>query len=412
MVKDRIHLLYLASLLICAILFFGLGHFSYGLVYQPVPTQPAIVEEVPVNTEAPVDLQLFWEVWHLLERDFYGDKPEPQARIYAMLKALAGAYDDPFTFFETPPEAEDTDAVIAGVYGDIGVEVEQREEGYFLHPLPGLPAARAGIRAGDQLTRIDDLVITPQLLPSQVSESLSGKPESAVEIAVVRVEDGDVQALTFQVERVEIEAQNTTWWMLNEDPATATVGFIEQKTFTELSAQHMRTALAELRAAGADRILLDLRESRGGMVGTAMEIADMWIDSGLLLIERHQDGSETIIEAKPDGEAADLPLTVLISNKTASAGEMVAGALQDHGRALLVGEQSVGKGTLQLIHHLSDQSSLRVTHAEWFTPHGRVVDKVGLTPDVAIEPGADPVPQAVAVLASQVRGEPQVVAER
>jgi carboxyl-terminal processing protease len=182
--------------------------------------------------------------------------------------------------------------------------------------------------------------------------------------------------------------------------------------FTENSANEMRTALAELRAAGADRILLDLRDNLGGTVESAMDIADMWIDSGLLLIERHQDGSETVIEAKPDGEAVDLPLIVLINGDTASASEMVAAALQDHGRAMLVGQRSFGKGYLQWIHRLPDQSSLQVTHAEWFTPQRKVVTKVGLTPDVLIEPGDDPIHQAVAVLAMVAGNPPQVVAER
>lgn len=412
MARNRFYLLYIPGLLICAILFFGLGHFSYPLFYQTAPLPSLAPEETAIAGEAPVDLQLFWEVWHLLERDFYGVEPEPAARIHGMLKGLVESYQDPYTLFEPPPEAEHSRAVFEGVYGDIGAEVEQREEGYFLYPEPGLPAAKAGLRDGDRLTRIDDLIVSPQLTHDQVQAGLRGKPETEVEITVSRVEGSTAVELTFLVERIEIAAQNTTWWMLSEDPATATVGVIKQKTFTNQSANDMRTALAELRAAGADRILLDLRDSPGGTVETAMEVADMWIDSGLLLVERHHDGSETIIEAKPDGEAAGLPLTVLINGGTASASEMVAGALQDHGRALLVGERSFGKGYLQWVHTLSDGSSLRVTHAEWFTPHHRVVSGVGLTPDVTTEPGSDPIPQALAVLATLAGDSPQVIAGR
>ncbi|RIK38832.1 MAG: hypothetical protein DCC55_19880 [Chloroflexi bacterium] len=402
--------LYLPAFVALAVIFFALGYVSYPLSHPLLTSQSFVEVETPLENEDPVNLQLFWEVWHLLERDFYGVEPEPEARIHGMLKGLVESYQDPYTVFLEPPQAALQEDALQGVYGDIGVEVERREEGYFLYPEPGLPAAKAGVRVGDQLIRIDNLVVSPRLSHDEVQASLRGDARSKVEITVSRAEDDAAVELIFQVERVEIEAQNTTWWMLDEDPATATVGVIKQKMFTDYSATQMRTALAELKAAGADRILLDLRDNRGGTVETAVEIADMWIDSGVLLVERHSDGSETITEAKPDGEAGDLPLIVLINGGTASASEIVAGALQDHGRALLVGEPSFGKGYLQWVHRLSDESSLQVTHAEWLTPHRRLVTGVGLTPDVVAEPGSDFIAEALAVWASLAEDAPQVIA--
>jgi carboxyl-terminal processing protease len=412
MVKNRIHLLYISSLVVCALLFFGLGHFSYPLFHPSTPPRLSALEEMVIAGEDPADLQIFWQVWHLLERDFYGVEPDPEMRVYGVIRGLVASYNDPFTVYMEPPRAEERKDVIQGVHGAIGVTVEQKEEGYFLYPQADQPAALAGIMSGDQLIRIDGEPLPVDASVEAVEERLRGTTNTFVELDVLRGEGSRRTERSFRIQRVEIPTPNMKWRMLSEDAATASTGIITPTMFTENSANEMRTALAELRAAGADRILLDLRNNLGGTVESAMEIADMWIDSGLLLIERHQDGSETVIEAKPDGEAVDLPLIVLINGDTASASEMVAAALQDHGRAMLVGQRSFGKGYLQWIHRLPDQSSLQVTHAEWFTPQRKVVTKVGLTPDVLIEPGDDPIHQAVAILAMVAGNSPQVLAER
>jgi carboxyl-terminal processing protease len=404
MPSNRSQLLYIPILLAFALIFFGLGYVSYPLLHSPPAPLPPLAEVAP-DLDDPADLKVFWEAWHLLERDFYGDKPQAQQRVYGALHGLAQSFADPYTVFVEPQPREIEQDKLRGSFGGIGATIEQTEAGYVLHPQRDQPAARAGVQDGDLLVRVDEHPITGTMTSDEVIALVRGPVDSEVEITVRRPAAGAEEELAFRLVRAEIYTPSIEWRLLDADPATATVGYIRQTIFSERSAEEMRTALAELIASGADRFILDLRGNPGGLVDAAVTITDLWLDDGLVLTERHADGTEKSFTAQPGAEAPNAPLTILIDGGTASASEIVAGALQDHGRAKLVGEKSFGKGSVQLVYELSDQSSLHVTNAQWLTPNGHQISGQGLTPDVVIEPGTDPMPQALSLLA-QLAGEP------
>jgi carboxyl-terminal processing protease len=407
--SNRSHYLYIPILLAFALIFFGLGYLSFPLLHgAPVP----LPLEVPLTTEDPADLKVFWEAWHLLERDFYGDKPEQQKRVYGALHGLAQSFADPYTVFVEPQPREIEADRLRGSFGGIGANIEQTEAGYVLHPQRNQPAALAGVLEGDLLVRVDDHPVTATMSSDEVIALVRGPVGEEVELGVQRPGAVDQGELLFRVVRAEIYTPSIEWRLLADDPATATVGYIRQTIFSERSAEEMRSALTELTTAGADRFILDLRGNPGGLVEAAVTIADYWLDSGLVLVERHANGSEKVITAQPGVDAPNAPLTVLVDGGTASASEILAGALQDHGLARLVGEKTFGKGSVQLVYELSDQSSLHVTSAQWLTPNRHQISGQGLTPDVMIEPGADPLPQALAVLAELAGQPPYAVAGR
>jgi carboxyl-terminal processing protease len=205
----------------------------------------------------------------------------------------------------------------------------------------------------------------------------------------------DLETLRFVITRTELQTPSMEWRLLDDDPTTATIGYIRHTQFTANSAEEMRTALAELQAAGAERYLLDLRGNPGGPVDAALQMADMWLDEGLILIEEHANGEQERFEAESGTAVGNVPLVVLIDGGSASASEILAGALQDHHRAQWVGEQSYGKGSVQLRYELADKSSLFVTNAKWFTPDYHEIAGTGLTPDIVVEPGVDPLPIAI-----------------
>jgi carboxyl-terminal processing protease len=205
--------------------------------------------------------------------------------------------------------------------------------------------------------------------------------------------------LTFPVTRAQMQTPSVQWRLL-KDTASGTVGYIAHTLFTERSADEMKQAITELKAQGATRYILDMRGNRGGLVSTAVAIADMWLDDGVIFIEQKADGTESA-ESASKGVLVDAPLVVIVDSGSASAAEIVAGALQDHGRATLVGEKTYGKGSVQLIHELPDKSSLHVTNAQWLTPNRRPISGNGLQPDVLIATGSDPLPKAIAVVEAE-----------
>jgi carboxyl-terminal processing protease len=379
----------------------GVGYISYPLLHPT--SEPSAVSEPPLVAQEPVDMGLYWEVWHLLDRDFYGDPPDETEQVHSAVRGLVDSFDDPYTYFVEPQPRELERDQLRGSFGGIGAFIEPVEEGYILKPMRGQPADQAGVQDGDLLLFVDDAEITPALTLDEITALVRGPVGEDVRL-VVRREVGDAdhgnvhdEELTIVVTRTRIETPSVTW-EIRDDGKGDQVGVITQSIFSERSAEEMRAAIRDLMAEGADRFILDLRGNPGGLVTAAIEIADMWLDDGLILIEEKADGSRTTFEAEPGQLTANAPLVVLVDGASASAAEIVAGALQDQGRAQLIGQRTFGKGSVQLIHELSDKSSLHVTNAEWLTPDGHAITGAGLTPDQPVAEGEDPLASALELL--------------
>lgn len=378
--------------LIALSLAFVAGYAAYPLIHAA--PQPALG-----STTADDAMAEFWQVWHLLDRDFYGEKPDKTQRTYGAIAGMVQRFGDPYTYFVEPqPRAFERDQ-LAGKFGGIGATLEATESGWILHPLADQPAAQAGVRDGDRLIRVDDAPITPQMSNDEVVLLVRGEPGTKVTLVIERTAaPGSVETLTLVVTRAEIITPSIEWRLLDENPQTADIGYLRQTLFTERSANEMRQALEELQAAGAARFIWDLRGNPGGLLNIAVEMADLWLDQGVIMSEVKADGTQRELKATPGQAAAAAPLVLLIDGGTASASEIVAGALRDHGRARLVGSPTFGKGSVQLIHELADQSSLHVTNAQWFTPSGMQISGQGLAPDTSVADSEDPLAVAIAEL--------------
>lgn len=373
---------------------FGVGYISYPLLHT---ARDAVVAPAAAPG-AEAELDLYWEIWRLLDRDFYGSKPTSAQRNYGAIRGMVESFDDPYTYFVEPqPRALERDQ-LAGKFGGIGASIESGTDGYLLYPQEGQPAARAGVHAGDLLLMVDDQEITPQMTVDDVVALVRGPVGSRVTLVVRRqIETGATQQLTLLVTRAEIYTPSIEWRMVGA-AGQEKIGYLRLSLFTERSPQEMRQAIEELAAQGASSYILDLRGNPGGLVNSAVQIADLWLDEGVIYIEQRADGREQAPQATPGMAAGDVPLAVIVDAGSASASEIVAGAIQDHGRGKLVGEKTFGKGSVQLIHELADQSSLHVTNAQWLTPNRHPITALGLQPDVPVEPGTDPLPQAIAVV--------------
>jgi carboxyl-terminal processing protease len=373
---------------------FVAGYSTYPLLHADRDPATESAESAASQDD---DMGVYWQAWGILERDFYGKKPDATHRIYGAIRGMVEAYNDPYTYFVEPQPRELERDELRGKFGGIGANIELTPEGYVLRPMPGQAAAQAGILSGDLLLLVDGHEITTSMSLDDVVTLVRGPigVETALVIRRQEPENGAGVELTVHIERVEIQTPSIEWRLIEEAVQPGNIGYIHHALFTERSATEMRAALAELTAQGADRFILDLRGNPGGLVSAAVEIADMWLDSGPILVEQRADGTESITEAQSGVLVEAAPLVVIVDGGSASASEILAGALQDHKRALLVGEKTFGKGSVQLIHELPDQSSLHVTNAQWLTPNRHQITDNGLVPDIPVEPGSDALPSAI-----------------
>lgn len=379
---------------VAGILFIGLlieAAFVAGLLLAPalLPVSPLTLGRNPAG--------LYGEAWEAAERSFYGEVPSDTVRTYGAIRGMLQTYNDPYTAFFEPPATQQQSQQLAGKFGGIGSMVRREADGRIvLSPYPDRPAAQAGVQEGDVLVKVNERVITPDMNFDVISQLLRGEVGTQVTIGVLR----QTQALTFTITRAEIASPSVTWRVLSEAPS---IGYVAISIFAQPTRDELVRALDDLRAKGATRLILDLRDNGGGLLDSAVEVASQFLD-GLIVIEARRTGGDRDFKAAPRGAARDWPLIVLVNGGTASASEIVAGAIQDWQRGKLVGDQTFGKGSVQNVMPLSDGSSLHVTVAQWLTPHRRQITGKGLTPDVMVGRTPDDVaagrdPQLAAAIA-------------
>jgi carboxyl-terminal processing protease len=387
--KSAIYLLLVGVLMIT----FGAGYIAYPLLHgTTLPSSSHFLQNLGGQ-----DMNVYWEAWKLLDRDFYGEKPDSESRMYGAVRGMVESFHDPYTYFVEPEARELERDEMRGSFGGIGAGIEQSDEGYLLRPNPNQPAELAGIQNGDLLLMIGDKEIGADTPLDEVIRLVRGPVGTTVTLLIRRTaEDASSEELTFQVQRAEIETPSVRWRIAESAAPGPSVGYIEHSVFTERSPEEMRRAIEELSEQGADSFVLDMRGNTGGLVSSALAIADMWLDEGVILIEEDADGEEKVFSAEPETLRSDAPLVVLVDGNSASASEIVAGALRDNGRAILVGQKTYGKGSVQLVHELSDESSLHVTNAQWLTPDRVQITGMGLDPDIPVNEGDDSLKVAVA----------------
>ncbi|MCS7059677.1 MAG: S41 family peptidase [Anaerolineae bacterium] len=355
-------------------LLFGAGWIARGQLAPRV---------VPQVMTLPTDYRLLDEVWSRVQESFIGQVPSDTVRNYGAIRGMLATLNDRWTIFVEPqPRAIQRDH-LRGQFGGIGVDIRIDEAGrILLTPRRNSPAERAGIQAGDILIGVDGTAITEGMSFEDVAARVRGEVGTLVRITVRRGE----QTLEFSITRALIEIPSVEWRVIEGNQAgEATLGYISIRQFTERTGAEARQAIAELREAGSQGYLIDLRDNSGGLLNAAVETASQFLSGGNVLIERKRSpsGEITVTHAVISGGLAQLqPLVVLVNANTASAAEIVAGALQDYNRAPLIGEKTFGKGSVQLVFDFSDGSSAHITAAKWLTPKGRAIDGVGLTPDI------------------------------
>lgn len=334
------------------------------------------------DPEQEVDLGLMWEVWRQLE-NYYIAPEELQVNnmVFGAVKGMVAGIGDPYTVFMTPDEDKEFISALNGELEGIGAELTLKEGAItVVAPLKNSPAARAGLFPQDIIIKVDDRDVTGMNLDEAVG-LIRGEAGTTVVIEIFRPEDLSQHTLTIVRERVHVPAVESEIL----ETGSGSFGYISMNRFDELLPSETDRALRSFMGEDIEGIILDLRFNGGGRLDAAVDVASFFIEEGIVVtIERRGKITETeSVSGNP--LVADVPLVVIINEGSASASEILAGALQDHGRATIVGMQSFGKGTVQEIIDLPGGSSIRVTTAQWLTPDGHNLGKTGVTPDIEVD---------------------------
>jgi len=381
-----------------AYLLTGRGVLPTWPVAAPPPALPGETErqeETSIPTPANEDeeaFQLFWEVWGLVQHNFYGELPDMQEVTYAAVHGMLFTLDDEYTAFMEPDIAAVMAEDATGEFEGIGAFVDMDEENKLeiVGTFEGGPAEGAGLLAGDRVLEVDGVSIVGSTLYEAIG--LIRGP-AGTEITLLIEREGVPEPFKVTLTRARLEIPIIKVEMRDDG-----VGYIGLREFSATATERVEQGLEELLAQEPRGIILDLRQNPGGWLDQAVDVADLFLDDGVIVVERWSDGNEKTFEADPGDTGEDVPLVVLVNGSSASASEIVAGALQDQERAILIGEPTFGKGSVQRPFTLSDGSELRVTIALWFTPNDQAIHGQGLTPDIEVpwpeeedlEPDADP----------------------
>jgi carboxyl-terminal processing protease len=374
----------------------GVGRIGDPAIGPATPTAApsaaasASPAQTPAGSPSADDgLALIREAWDAIHRNYVDAADlDDRALAYGAIDGLADAIGDTgHTEFMTPEERAAQSSALSGSYVGIGAEVDTTADGLplIVGVFRGSPADGVGLHAGDVVLEVDSRPTRDEDLDTVISW-IRGEAGTDVTLLVRAGDDGPKR--TLRITRADVTIEPVSWTLV---PGTTTA-VLRLEQFSSGATPKMREAIGQLKAAGAERIVLDLRGNPGGYVNEAVAIASEFLASGNVYLSRNASGDETPSPVTPGGQATDLPLVVLVDQGSASAAEIVAGAIQDAGRGQVVGETTFGTGTVLGEFALSDGSALRIGTVEWLTPNGRVIWHEGITPDVVVERPAEVAP--------------------
>lgn len=378
----------------------AVGRFALNGYDDPVTlvttTQPDSSTPVEPSTEAPAELssgnstveglnsddfdyEVLQDVLKLLDQQFYGELPDAETLAYGAIRGMLLTLDDPYTSFIDPEISAILNEDATGEFEGIGAMVTMREDGYLeiASLIPGQPAEKSGVLPGDVVIAVGDQSIVGLGLYEAISY-IRGPAGTEAVLEIARSSEEDTIVIT--VVRAKIESPVVQSEMLEDD-----IAYILLTEFDSKADERVKLAMEDLLAQNPKALIFDLRSNPGGWLDQAIKVSDIFLDEGTVAIERDSSGEEMRFYSYDGDLGEDIPMVVLINSGSASASEIVAGALQDRNRAVLIGEISLGKGSVQRPNNLSDGSQLRVTIARWFTPNEQELHGNGLTPEIEVE---------------------------
>jgi len=368
--------------------------------HQNIPA----VEKIPgiTNKEsqkpATVDFTPFWKAWNVIDEHYVSSEtPSDQDRVWGAISGLVDSLDDPHSIFLPPKENKIFESDISGEFQGVGMEIGVRDDVLtVIAPLKDTPAERAGIESGDKIIKIDDTT-TQDMTAQEAAQRIRGPEGTDVVLAVIR--DGEDKPLTISITRSTIEIPTID----TEERGTISksdvspdniekleeVFIIRLYNFSAQSPHKFREALRKFILSNKNKLILDLRGNPGGFLEASVDIASWFLPTGKPVVREMGSGEaeRRVYRSKGYNVFAnrDIEMVILVNGGSASASEILAGALREHGIATLVGTQTFGKGSVQELLPITEETSLKITIARWLTPNGTSISEGGITPDVVVE---------------------------
>ena len=327
--------------------------------------------------------KLFWEVWQNVANIYVDkDKVDNDKLFHGALKGIVEATGDPYSLYMTPDENKEFATDMSGKFEGIGAEIGLKD-GIItvIAPLEGMPAQKAGLKAGDQIAKINN-ESTAGLSVVQAVDKIRGPKGTAVKLSIYR--EKETQPREFSIVRDLIVIKSVKTEITKDN-----IFIIRISSFNDDTDALFEQAVEEILAKKPKGIILDLRNNPGGYLESSILMSSKWIKDGTVVMERYGDGTTNTHKSIGEPVFSDIKTVVLVNRGSASASEIVAGALQDHKLAKIVGEKTFGKGSVQVLKTLSDGGSVKITAAKWLTPNGKSIDGQGITPDIEVVEKAD-----------------------
>ncbi len=379
---------FVAIVILAFVLGWQAGHRDYQVSVKNYKPSFKVTNQLPSDQSQNIDFKLFWETWNLVSSKYIDKKAlDPQKLYFGAIQGMVAAIGDPYTVFLPPQAQKATKEQLGGSFEGVGIQLGYNKDKRLvvMAPLKNTPADKAGVKAGDLILQINGKDTTNLSLPEAVNQ-IRGPKGTIVDLLMFRENDGkpwDVKLIrdTIIVKSVEYEAKTT--------PAGKKIAYISISSFGEKTRDEWDEAVSQALSDAPQGVVVDVRNNPGGYLDAAVYIASEFIGSGNVVLQEDALGNRQEQPVVREGKMLKLPLVVLINKGSASASEILSGAIQDHKRGKLVGEQSFGKGTIQTTEDLDQGTGIHITTAKWLTPDGRWIHTIGLTPDVKVEITAD-----------------------
>lgn len=346
-----------------------------------IPLVPPLPSE-PAPDAVPEDILIVWEAFQVINDQYYDNSAvDPDAMAEDAIRAMVESLGDPHTSYVSPEAFELSRDDLAGSFFGIGASVSADPDGtgvIITKPHRNSPAERAGIKVGDRIVAVDGEDATGWTVTEAV---LKIRGERGKPVVLTILHAGETETVEITIIRDRVELESVTSRMIPDTP----YGELNIEQFTDETPAEIREHVTELLEQGANAIVIDLRNNPGGLLTATLDSASEFVSRGMLAYEVDRDGNRRNFHAHEQANFPNLPVTLLVNTYSGSGAELFAGAMQDHGRAVLIGTQTFGKGSVNITQRLSNGGGINVTIRRWFTPNGNVIEGVGLTPDVIVE---------------------------